>query len=194
MSLSAALTAPSPGQPLDRGTSQGATVVRRWTRICDPASLTVGGIFGVLLLHPAAMLYASPPHGTSVGNLFRAVSASFDSSMLPMTATFVVLGAALALACQAARTLTSRDAEPRPNAEARPFLRMCMYCKGIPQTGADGEDRWMPLEQVLYDTEGIEFSHGVCPHCYEVHLAPQLRAAERKRRRGRRGPSDAGRS
>lgn len=111
--------------------------------------------------------------------LLRAVADSFGSGMGPMMLTFAALGAALARVCQAARD-SVLDARPTRGGGG-PFLRICMYCKGIPRMGGDGRDHWVPLEQALYDAEGIEFSHGVCPHCYTEHLEPQINNWKRKK-------------
>lgn len=167
--------------------------MNRWTRLFDPVAWAVGGILGVLLLHPAAMLFAGPDRGSTSERLLRAASDSFGTGMTPMIITFAALGVAVALACQVAGALRSETsgAPPERDEEGRPFVRMCMYCKGIPQVGADGKDHWLPLEQALYQTKGLEFSHGVCPHCYKEHLEPQIDGLKRRKAKVQRRAVDA---
>ncbi|MBI5443565.1 MAG: hypothetical protein HY900_20445 [Deltaproteobacteria bacterium] len=78
----------------------------------------------------------------------------------------------------------------RPTRGGGPVLRICMYCKGIPRVGGDGRDHWVPLEQALYDAEGIEFSHGACPRCYTAHLEPQINNWKRKKTWARQDASE----
>jgi DNA-binding response OmpR family regulator len=44
------------------------------------------------------------------------------------------------------------------------LLPICSYCKRIRR---DDGDRWQQLESYLSDHSEAEFSHGVCPDCYE---------------------------
>lgn len=48
-------------------------------------------------------------------------------------------------------------------------LTICSYCKNI----RDGRSDWVQLESHLYETHGIEFSHGICRDCLEKALAGQ---------------------
>lgn len=50
------------------------------------------------------------------------------------------------------------------------LLAVCSYCKRI--RNADGG--WGSLERYIEQHSKAEFSHGVCPECYERHLKPQL--------------------
>lgn len=50
------------------------------------------------------------------------------------------------------------------------LLSVCSYCKRI--RNADGG--WGSLERYIEKRSKAEFSHGVCPDCYEKHLKPQL--------------------
>jgi len=50
------------------------------------------------------------------------------------------------------------------------FLSVCSYCKRL--RAADGS--WGSLERYIERHSAAEFSHGVCPDCYEKHLKPQL--------------------
>ena len=50
------------------------------------------------------------------------------------------------------------------------LLSVCSYCKRI--RNADGG--WGSLERYVEKRSKAEFSHGVCPECYDKHLKPQL--------------------
>ena len=55
-------------------------------------------------------------------------------------------------------------------------LPTCMYCKKI----RDERSRWVNIEQYISQRTEASFSHGVCPHCYENLVKPEL---ERVRQR-----------
>jgi sigma-B regulation protein RsbU (phosphoserine phosphatase) len=50
------------------------------------------------------------------------------------------------------------------------FLAVCSYCKRL--RAADGS--WGSLERYIEQHSTAEFSHGICPDCYEKHMKPQL--------------------
>src|SRR5881628_2240461 len=52
------------------------------------------------------------------------------------------------------------------------LLAVCSYCKRIRQP--DGS--WGSLERYIEQRSKAEFSHGVCPECYEKHLKPRVGA------------------
>lgn len=52
------------------------------------------------------------------------------------------------------------------------LLPICSYCKKI----RDDKNYWQQVEQYVSSHSEVQFSHGVCPQCYEQILAPQLRA------------------
>jgi YesN/AraC family two-component response regulator len=51
------------------------------------------------------------------------------------------------------------------------LLPICGYCKKI---RAD-ENYWQEVEGYIIGHADVQFSHGVCPDCFEVHMRPQLR-------------------
>ena len=57
------------------------------------------------------------------------------------------------------------------------LLPICSYCKRI----RDDQDYWTELESYLEKFSEAEFSHGVCPNCYETHLKPKLDELKRRR-------------
>lgn len=54
------------------------------------------------------------------------------------------------------------------------LLPICAYCKRI----REGEDYWQAVEQYIAEHTEAQFSHGVCPDCYETHVRPQLEELE----------------
>ncbi len=53
------------------------------------------------------------------------------------------------------------------------FLPICTYCKNV----RDDQDYWQHIEAYMHKHAGTNFSHGVCPGCYENKLRPMLRDA-----------------
>lgn len=51
------------------------------------------------------------------------------------------------------------------------FLPICSYCKRV----RDDEDYWRQIEDYLRTHAGTEFSHSVCPDCFEHHVQPELK-------------------
>ncbi|HEX5410735.1 MAG TPA: response regulator [Terriglobia bacterium] len=54
--------------------------------------------------------------------------------------------------------------------QLRGLLPICMYCKKIRNDG----DYWQQVEVYISDHSEIEFSHGICPGCYERLMNSQL--------------------
>ena len=52
------------------------------------------------------------------------------------------------------------------------LLPICSYCKKI----RDDQNYWQQVEEYFSDNTDVQFSHGVCPHCFEKEIAPQLQA------------------
>jgi CheY-like chemotaxis protein len=52
------------------------------------------------------------------------------------------------------------------------LLPICAYCKKI----RDDQNYWQRVEEYVSAHSGAQFSHSICPQCYEQVLAPQLRA------------------
>ncbi len=50
------------------------------------------------------------------------------------------------------------------------FLPICSYCKNV----RDDQNYWQHIEAYLHKHAGTNFSHGVCPECYEEKLRPML--------------------
>lgn len=56
--------------------------------------------------------------------------------------------------------------------ELQGLVPICSYCKSV----RDDEDYWQRIEQYVSARTGSEFTHSVCPTCYEDHIIPQLQA------------------
>ena len=52
------------------------------------------------------------------------------------------------------------------------LLPICTYCKRI----RDEDDHWTSIETYIEQRSRAEFSHGICPDCYEKHIEPSLGA------------------
>jgi CheY-like chemotaxis protein len=52
------------------------------------------------------------------------------------------------------------------------LLPICTYCKKI----RDDRNYWQQVEQYVSAHSLAQFSHGVCPQCYESIVVPQIRA------------------
>jgi len=52
-------------------------------------------------------------------------------------------------------------------AELRGIIPICSVCKEVQDEG----DAWSRLEVYFWEHWGLEFSHGLCPKCYEAELA-----------------------
>ncbi len=56
--------------------------------------------------------------------------------------------------------------------ELQGLVPICSYCKSV----RDDEDYWQRIEQYVSARTGSEFTHSVCPSCYDEHIIPQLEA------------------
>lgn len=52
------------------------------------------------------------------------------------------------------------------------LLPICSYCKKIRDDG----NYWRQVEEYIGHHSEVQFSHGICPTCYEKELVPQLEA------------------
>jgi DNA-binding response OmpR family regulator len=56
--------------------------------------------------------------------------------------------------------------------ELQSLIPICSYCKSV----RDDEDYWQQIEKYVADQTGSEFTHSVCPTCYDRHIIPQFTA------------------
>ena len=52
------------------------------------------------------------------------------------------------------------------------ILPICAYCKKIRDDG----DYWEQLETYMTEHKGMDFSHSICPECYDKHVVPEIAA------------------
>ena len=52
----------------------------------------------------------------------------------------------------------------------RGLLPICMYCKKIRDDG----QYWQRIESYISEHSEAQFSHGICPECYKIHVQPEL--------------------
>ena len=57
------------------------------------------------------------------------------------------------------------------------MLPICSYCKKI----RDDQNYWQGVEDYFSDHSEVQFSHGICPGCYETTIKPDLEKFLRKR-------------
>ncbi len=50
------------------------------------------------------------------------------------------------------------------------LLPICLYCKKV----RDDRDYWKQIDAYIHEQTGTDFSHGICPECYEKHVKPML--------------------
>ena len=54
--------------------------------------------------------------------------------------------------------------------QLRGLLPICSYCHKI----RNDEDYWEQVESYIGRRSDVEFSHSICPSCYEQHIRPML--------------------
>jgi CheY-like chemotaxis protein len=54
--------------------------------------------------------------------------------------------------------------------QLRGLLPICSYCKKI----RDDRNYWHEVERFVADHADVRFSHGICPHCWDSVVAPQM--------------------
>jgi len=57
------------------------------------------------------------------------------------------------------------------------LLPICSYCKKI----RNDQDSWQQIEYYMEEHSEAEFSHGICPSCYEKYITPQIEKLEKER-------------
>lgn len=55
-------------------------------------------------------------------------------------------------------------------AQLRGLLAICAYCKAI----RDEQSAWVPVEKYIRERSATTFSHGICPHCYNSEVTPEI--------------------
>jgi DNA-binding response OmpR family regulator len=63
-------------------------------------------------------------------------------------------------------------------AKLRGLLAICAYCKSI----RDEQSAWVPVEKYIRERSATTFSHGICPHCYNSEVTPEIARLRADRR------------
>jgi sigma-B regulation protein RsbU (phosphoserine phosphatase) len=100
---------------------------------------------------------------TSGDNLSQAIAAGVDDFLSKPVKT-AELQARLHVAERILRYATQVR-------QLQEILPICGYCRKI----RDDRNYWSQVEDYLGKQAGVNFSHGVCPDCYERVLVPQLK-------------------
>lgn len=58
------------------------------------------------------------------------------------------------------------------------LLPICAYCKKV----RNDSNYWEQVESFISEHSQVQFSHGVCPDCYERYLRPEIDAIEEEHR------------
>jgi YesN/AraC family two-component response regulator len=51
------------------------------------------------------------------------------------------------------------------------LLPICMYCKNI----RNDQAYWQTVESYFAAHTGADFTHALCPDCYQLHILPELK-------------------
>ncbi len=57
------------------------------------------------------------------------------------------------------------------------LLPICGFCKKI----RNDSDYWQQVEEYIAKHSDVQFSHSICPECFEIHLRPQLEQMKRQK-------------
>ena len=59
----------------------------------------------------------------------------------------------------------------------RGLLPICSYCKRI----RNDQNYWQQVEQYVAEHTEVQFSHSICPDCYEQHVRPELEKLQQQK-------------
>lgn len=59
--------------------------------------------------------------------------------------------------------------------ELKRLLPICMYCKKI----RHDKDYWEEVESYMRTQTGTDFTHSICPSCYESRVKPEMEAMQK---------------
>lgn len=130
----------------------------------------LGFIMGFLMLHPASMIFQGLIH-PDVNIRLDELSGAFSVHHLPMAFFFGALGALFGLMNISYTLSLSREKKRVQMLET--LLPICAHCKKIrdDSNSEKGEGPWIRVDHYISSKTETEFTHGMCPECYELAMA-----------------------
>jgi hypothetical protein len=132
-----------------------------------------GMAIGVFVLHPFSMAFQGLIHPAPDIRLFS-ITDAFNVHHLPMAFFFGVLGGIFGLTTTYNVIKLSREQERVKHLES--LLPVCAYCRKIrdDEGKIKGEGCWYHADKYLEMKTDTEFTHGICPECYERVMEEEL--------------------
>jgi len=62
------------------------------------------------------------------------------------------------------------------------LMPICMYCGKV----RNDDNYWQKIEEYMHDSIGTDFSHGICPECYEKIVKDQLERARKEEEKSKK--------
>jgi CheY-like chemotaxis protein len=94
-----------------------------------------------------------------------------------LRARLIVAARVVALRLRLAERVRELEAAMSRVKQLHGLLPICSYCKKI----RDDRNYWQRVEEYVSAHTDVQFSHGICPECYERMVAPELRAMREAR-------------
>lgn len=136
-------------------------------------AVVIGFLLGFIVLHPFSMLiqdWSSTAPGPHHGQMLKA----FSGIHLPMAFFFGILGLLIGLVLLFLVDALGRE---RKRVEAlEGLLPICSYCKKIREEKPenDAPDKWVMIEEYISRRTDADFTHGICPECFEQEVGEPL--------------------
>jgi sigma-B regulation protein RsbU (phosphoserine phosphatase) len=74
------------------------------------------------------------------------------------------------LQCNLATRVSELEAALSQVKQLQDLLPICSYCKKI----RDEHNYWQRVDSYITEHAGVQFSHGICPSCYQDVVQPQI--------------------
>ena len=128
-----------------------------------------GFLLGFILFHPFSMLFQgiiNPAFHLRISTFTEA----YHTKHLPMAVYFGCLGLVMGYLIVFFLAALSKEKERVRMLEG--LLPICSYCKQIRDDSGKrkGEGDWVQMERYISQRSKADFSHGICPKCYEKEV------------------------
>ena len=132
-----------------------------------------GFLLGFILLHPFSMLFRGIIN-PSFHLRMSIFSEAFNANHLTMAVYFGFLGSIMGSLIVFFLTAISKEKERVKILEG--LLPICSYCKKIRDDSAKspGKGGWVQMEKYISQRSKADFSHGICPDCYETKIEAEF--------------------